>query len=321
MEYLEVPGTGMRLSRLVLGTMTFGDAVDRDTAATMLEIAADAGITMLDTANGYAGSACESLLGELLAGRRDRFLIASKVGMPHPDADGAPPLSPEAIRRCVRGSLERLRTDYLDVYYLHQPDRRTPLADTVGALAELVEQGIVRQVGVSNFAAWQIAELRHIGGPQPLFSQPLYNLISRRVEEEYLEFARHVGLTNIVYNPLGGGLLTGKHRFGETPAGGRFGDSALGEMYRRRYWDAQLFEAVDALGAVAREAGVTLPELALRWLLSRADVGAVLIGSSRVEHLKSNVDAALGGALPAETAQRCDEVWQRLRGPVPAYNR
>ncbi|WP_285495852.1 aldo/keto reductase [Actinomadura sp. NBRC 104425] len=325
METVPVPGTDLELSRLVLGTMTFGDTAGRDTAARMLDVAADAGVTMLDTANGYAGGACEEILGELLATRRDRFLLAGKVGIPHPDAGDAPPLSAEAIRRCLDGSLRRLRTDRLDVYYLHQPDRRTPIEETLDALAEQVAAGKIRYVGVSNFAAWQIAELRAAaagrGAPVPVLSQPLYNLISRRIEEEYTEFAERAGLVNIVYNPLGGGLLTGRHRFDESPATGRFGDSGLAEMYRRRYWDRRLFEAVEALAEGAAEAGLTLPELAFRWLLSRPAVGAVLVGSSKVEHLEANIAAAQGPPPGADLLELCDAVWERLRGPAPAYNR
>ncbi|RCV48472.1 aldo/keto reductase [Marinitenerispora sediminis] len=325
--HVEVPGTDLRVSRLVLGTMTFGAQVGRDDASRMLDIAADAGVTMLDTANGYAGGASESLLGDLLAARSGhRFLVATKVGMPNPDAGDLPPLAPEAIRRCLDASLRRLRLDHVDVYYLHQPDRATPMAETLAELGRLVEAGKVRHVGVSNYAAWQIAELRRIaadaGLPAPVVSQPLYNLLSRRIEDEYQEFTRTAGITDIVYNPLGGGLLTGKHVFEETPAQGRFGtESGLGEMYRRRYWNRELFDAVTELGAVAADSGQTLPELAFRWLLGNPDVGAVLLGSSKVEHLASNIGAARGGPLPDDVRAACDRVWERLRGVAPAYNR
>lgn len=325
MDRLTVPGSGLTLSRLVLGTMTFGAPVQQEDAARMLDAAEEAGITMLDTANGYAGGRSEEIIGALLAGRRDRFTLASKVGTANPDAQGAAALSPEAIERCVHASLRRLRTDYLDVYYLHQPDRQTPVERTVQALERLVSRGTVRYIGVSNYAAWQIAELRAaaatLSAPAPVVSQPLYNLISRRLDEEYLEYSTHAGLTNIVYNPLAGGVLTGKHRFGNTPEQGRFGDSAMGARYRDRYWDRQLFDAVDELARVAAEAGLTLPELSLRWLLTRPGVGAVLVGASTLAHLRSNVQSAAGGPLPPDVMTSCDEVWQRLRGPAPAYNR
>jgi aryl-alcohol dehydrogenase-like predicted oxidoreductase len=325
MDRITVPGSDLSVSRLVLGTMTFGAPVSQGDAASMLDLAEEAGITMLDTANGYAGGRSEEIIGALLAGRRERFTVASKVGIANPDAQGAAPLSPEAIERCVHASLRRLRTDYLDVYYLHQPDRQTPIERTLQALGKLVSDGTVRYIGVSNYAAWQIAELRAaaaaLSAPAPVVSQPLYNLISRRLDDEYLEFSTHAELTNIVYNPLAGGVLTGRHRFDDVPEKGRFGDSAMGVRYRDRYWDRQLFDAVDELARVAAEAGLTLPELSLRWLLTRPGVGAVLVGASTLAHLRSNVESAAGGPLPSEVMARCDEVWQRLRGPAPVYNR
>jgi len=320
MQRTEVAGRSV--SRLVLGTMNIGDTVDAAAAARMLDAAAEAGITMLDTANGYAGSRCEEILGTL---RPDRFAVATKVGIPHPDAGGAPPLSAEAIRACIRGSLSRLGLDRVDVYYLHQPDRATPLAETLAAISELVAAGAVGTLGVSNFAAWQIAELRHTaagtGAPQPVFSQPLYNLLARRIEEEYIEFSAHAGLFDIVYNPLGGGLLSGRHRFDAIAAEGRFGSSRVAERYRNRYWNPVLFDAVGRLAAIAEEAGLPLPELALRWLLTRETVGAVLVGASSVEQLQRNVEAAERGPVDADLVARCNEVWADLRGPVPAYNR
>jgi aryl-alcohol dehydrogenase-like predicted oxidoreductase len=320
MESTEV--AGLAVSRLVLGTMNIGDTVDADTAARMLDAAAEAGITMLDTANGYAGSRCEEILGTL---RPERFGVATKVGIPHPDAGGAPPLSAKAIQACIQGSLSRLGMHRVDIYYLHQPDRATPFEETLSAIAELVAAGTVGSLGVSNFAAWQIAELRRVaaetGAPTPVFSQPIYNLLARRVEEEYVEFSAHAGLFDIVYNPLGGGLLTGRHRFGDVPTDGRFGSSKLATMYRDRYWNAELFDAVGRLAAIADQAGLPLPELALRWLLTRETVGAVLVGASSVEQLQRNIAAAERGALDADVLARCDEVWADLRGPVPAYNR
>lgn len=313
------------LSRLVLGTMTFGDTVDAHGARRMVDAALDAGITGVDTANGYAGGASEEILRDLLPGRRDRVVLATKAGIPHPDADGAPPLSAVALRRCVRGSLRRLGVDHVDLFYLHQPDRATPIAETVAELGKLVAEGLVAAIGVSNFAAWQIAALNREcdeqGVPRPVAAQQLYNLIARRVDDEYLEFAQVTGLLTVVYNPLGGGLLTGRHTFEQKPGEGRFGDSRLAEMYTQRYWNDRLFAAVSALSDVAASAGIPLTELSLRWLLSQAGVGSVLLGGSRVEHLVANVEAASAGPLPADVLAACDEVGAVLRGPMPAYNR
>jgi aryl-alcohol dehydrogenase-like predicted oxidoreductase len=321
----QLPGLPRPMSRLVLGTMTFGDTVDADGAARMLDAALDGGINAVDTANAYAGGATEEILGELLPGRRDRIVLATKAGMPHPDVGELAPLSAAGLRAALEGSLRRLEIEHVDLFYLHQPDRRTPVAETLGTVAELVAEGKISGLGVSNYAAWQIGEVNHVadavGAPRPVVAQQLYNLLARRIEEEYLEFARTTGLLTMVYNPLGGGLLTGRHTFEQAPTSGRFGTSRLAPMYKDRYWNPQLFSAVAELDAVARDAGIPLAELALRWLLGRDDVGAVLLGGSKLEQLQANLAAAQAGPLPADVVGACDCVGATLRGPMPAYNR
>ncbi|MCQ8187700.1 aldo/keto reductase [Streptomyces rugosispiralis] len=322
---LALPHVPVPLSPLVLGTMTFGDTADRATAAAMLDAALDAGITGVDTANGYAGGESERILAELLPGRRDRVVLATKAGIPHPDQGEHAPLSPEGLRAALDGSLERLGTDHVDLFYLHQPDRGTPLSATLATVAEFVRAGKVLALGVSNFAAWQIAELNRVadevGAPRPVVAQQLHNLLARRIEEEYVEFASSTGLRTVVYNPLGGGLLTGRHRFDQVPDNGRFGDSKVAAMYRERYWNEEVFHAVTDLTRIASEAGLPLTDLALRWLLSRPSTDALLLGGSKVEHLNANIAAASAGPLPADVLAACDEVGARLRGPMPAYNR
>jgi aryl-alcohol dehydrogenase-like predicted oxidoreductase len=152
-------------------------------------------------------------------------------------------------------------------------------------------------------------------------AQQLYNLVARRLEEEYFEFAEATGLQTMVYNPLGGGLLSGRHRFGERPSEGRFGDSRLAGMYTERYWNAELFAAIDTLGRIADEAGLPLSELALRWLLGQERVSSMLLGGSKVSHLQANLAAAARGPLPEDVVKACAEVGVALRGPMPAYNR
>lgn len=322
---IEVPGAPVPMSRLVLGTMTFGDTVDAAGSAAILDAALEAGITGLDTANGYAGGATETILGPLLATRRDQVVLATKAGIPHPDAGDHAPLSRAGLQAALAGSLARLQVDRVDLLYLHQPDRATPIRETLTTLAGFVADGRVGAVGVSNMAAWQIAELGaaadEVGCPRPVVAQQLYNLLARRVEEEYLEFARVTGLATMVYNPLGGGLLTGKHSFDEAATSGRFGDSKLAAMYKQRYWNPELFDAVGRLSAVADGAGIPLAELSLRWLLGSPDVGALLLGGSKVAQLQQNVAAAAAGPLPADVVAACDEVGAALRGPMPAYNR
>ncbi|MFI7481564.1 aldo/keto reductase [Kocuria sp. M1R5S2] len=325
METVRLPGIDTPMSTLVLGTMTFGDTVDRDGAAAMLDAALQAGITAVDTANGYAGGATETMLGDLLADRHDELVLATKAGMPHPDAGEHSPLSARGIRLALEGSLRRLRVDRVDLFYLHQPDRRAGLDETLQTVAAMVDEGKVGALGVSNFAAWQIAEVNAAadrnGAPRPMVAQQLYNLLARRIEEEYAEFARTTGLHTMVYNPLGGGLLTGKHRFDAVPEDGRFQGSRLAAMYKERYWDEQLFDAIGELARIADDAGMPLIELALRWLVSQPATGSVLLGGSKPHQLMANLEVLARGPLDDSLLEACDRVGSDLRGPMPAYNR
>ncbi len=305
------------------GTMTFGDQTPRDVAATMVDRCRDAGITTFDTANAYNAGRSEELLGELVAPFRDEVSIATKVFNPMGDGPDDRGLSRAAIHKAIDASLRRLGTDHVELYYLHQPDPAVPLEETLGAMAELVEAGKVAAIGVSNYAAWQIAELRHLsavnGWPAVSISQQQYNLLSRRVEEEYAAYAAHADLFDVVYNPLAGGLLTGKHRHGADPEpGSRFTKA----QYRDRYWNEGQFEAVERLASIAADAGLSLLELSFRWLWSQPLVDAILLGASKLEHFEQNLAAAsVTDPLDAETLARCDEVWVALRGAAPAYNR
>jgi aryl-alcohol dehydrogenase-like predicted oxidoreductase len=316
---------GRPMSKAALGTMTFGESVDEAGAAAMVDLYLSTGGTMIDTANGYAGGKSEELLGRILSPVRDSVVLATKVGIPNPDALGAAPLSAVGIQRCVAASLRRLATDRVDVLYLHQPDRSTAPAETVDAVRSLIERGLVGAWGVSNFAAWQVAELRRLAGDaglgDPVIGQYVYSVIATRLDDEYAEYAATTGLPTIVYNPLGGGLLTGKHRPDETPGDGRFGSSALAAMYKARYWNDDVFRAVDALTAIAADAGLPTAELALRWVLARPAVDAVLLGGSRLENIRANLEAVERGPLPPDLQGEVDAVSAGLRGVMPAYNR
>ena len=308
------------LPRLGLGTMTFGDQVEVGRARDLVQHALAAGAVMIDTANVYAAGRSEIIVGQVLEGLRDRVVLATKVGIPVSPQDTAP-LAPRRIRDELESSLRRLRTDHVDLYYLHQPDRATPVEESLSAISALIAEGKVRSWGVSNFAAWQIAELRQVaiglGMPLPTAAQQPYNLLSRRLEDEYAEFARATGIATVVYNPLAGGLLTGKHQLASEPTEGRFAS----EMYRDRYWNVTTHTAVGRLQDLAADLGLTLVQLALRWLLTGDVATSVLLGASRAEHLAENLAAASDDPLGAETLDVCDEVWSTLRGVAPAYNR
>jgi len=322
METRILNGTSLQTSRLALGTMTFGSQVDQSGATEMVRRALDLGITHYDTANAYNGGESERLLGTALGARRGDALLASKVYNamgPGTDDRG---LSPAAIRKAIDASLSRLGTDYLDLYYLHQPDAQIPVEESMGAMTELVESGKVRFVGASNYAAWQLAAMRETatqtGCASPRVSQVMYNLITRRIEDEYLSCAQNYDISTVVYNPLAGGLLTGKHSSSSTPAdGSRFSNPA----YRERYWTQSQFDAVDRLRTIAKMAHASLVELSLRWLLAQDAVDAVILGASSVSQFEANVTAALGPELETGTLDACDEVWNELNGPTPRYNR
>jgi aryl-alcohol dehydrogenase-like predicted oxidoreductase len=222
----------------------------------------------------------------------------------------------------VEDSLRRLQTDYLDVYYLHRPDYSTPLDETLAAFGQLVTQGKVHYVGMSNYASWQVCQARwkcdvNRWAP-PVVTQVPYSLITRGIDEEYVAFVKEMGIGVTVYNPLGAGMLTGKHKRDSGPAEGS--RLAFNDDYRARFWHDANFDAVEQLAEVARAAGLTMVELALRWLASQDHVDSVILGASKMEHLEANLKA-VDGRLSADTLDACDDVWQTLRGPHFRYNR
>jgi aryl-alcohol dehydrogenase-like predicted oxidoreductase len=307
--------------RLVLGTMSFGDTADLETARAAIDYVLGVGVTEVDTANTYD----EEALAPVIAGRRDRIRLASKVGMAHPDAADHPPLSARALRAALDGTLRRLGTDHVDVLYLHKPGRDTPLTETLHTVFELRAEGKVGDLGISNFSAWQTLDVircaTEVGTPGPVIAQQLYNLVARRIEDEFLEFARVHDVLLTVYNPLAGGLLAGPPTDDHNSAPARFTSSWLAAAYRQRYWNPEVLNAVRKLAHVADEAGVSMPELSLRWLASQETVRGVLLGGDRLEHFTSNVEAVRRGPLSADVLTACDEATRPLAGHMPAYNR
>ena len=322
MDYRELQHTDLRASRLCLGTMTFGKQTDQAAAHAMVDRCIDAGINFFDTANAYEHGASEVMLGNAVQGRRDKLIIASKVQ--HKMGDGADEggLSRAAIFRAVEDSLRRLRMDYLDIYYLHQPDYGVPIEETLDAMETLVRQGKIRYTAASNYAGWQICQMHCIAGQKKLhvpgIAQMMYNLIARGVEQEFTSMARELGVSIIVYNPLAAGLLTGKHSSRAFTPGTRFD---YNKVYQDRYWHPQDFAAVEKLAKIAVDAGRSLISLSLNWLLHHTATDCVLLGASRLEQLEQNLKACEDGPLPAQTVEACDRVWKELRGPAPAYNR
>jgi len=288
----------------------------------MIDTCLDRGVDFIDTANMYHLGVSEEILGRILKGRRSRVILASKVRMKMGDAPDLSGLSRAAILRAIDDSLRRLDTDYLDLYYLHAPDSATPIEETLETMNELVKQGKIRQVANSNYAGWQVVEMQWLAqknGFQPsVISQPMYNLIARGIEQEYLPMCRRFGVSTIVYNPLAGGLLTGKHQREAPLLGSRFDKNKL---YLDRYWHAADFDAVEELRAIAAKAGRSLVSLALNWIYHHTSADCIIIGASRVDHLNENLKALEDGPLDDATIEACDGVWLKLRGPSPVYNR
>ena len=323
LEPRQLEGTDLTVGRIVFGAMTFGGQVDETEAAQMVATCREAGVTMFDTSNNYNNGASEEILGRIVKPFRDQVQITTKVGshvdQENPELAG---LRKKAIISGLEESLKRLGTDYVDVYYFHRPDWNTPIEESLEAVDELVKAGKVRYVAQSNFAAWQVAQA--LGAAKPndwpelRIAQLQYNLVSRRVEEEYVDAHHHLGLSSIVYNPLAGGLLTGKHSFSDLPEQ----DSRFTKpMYQDRYWNRETFEAIEELKQVAADADMSLIELSFRWLLTRPVTNCLLLGASRMEQLEQNLAALDGPAPDEDTLTRCDEVWDTLRGAAPKYNR
>jgi len=314
--------TPLQVSRLSLGTMTFGSQVDEPTARTIVDQCLEHGINFLDTANAYNAGKTEEILGRILAGRRDRVVLASKVCNKMGEAPDEQGLSPAAIKKAIEESLRRLRTDYLDLYYMHQPDYATPIEDTLSAMNDLVRAGKVRYVAASNYAAWRVCRMLWLAeknGWQPIAAvQPMYNLLARRIERELLPFCTEQQLAVVPYNPLAGGLLTGKHQAAAPIPGTRFDRLPF---YRDRYWHAENFAAVERLKQVALDAGRSLVDLSILWLLQKPTVTSIILGVSSLDHLAAALAAAEKPPLSKETLAACDEVWDQLRGVAPNYNR
>jgi 1-deoxyxylulose-5-phosphate synthase len=314
--------TGVRCSRLCLGTMTFGEQLDQNASHRLLDLAFDRGIFTFDTANAYSGGESERILGNWLKHHRNDVVVSTKVRYQMGDDLMSVGLSRRTIKSEVERSLSRLQTDFIDILYLHQPDDATDIGETLRAVEDLIREGKVHVLGVSNFAAWQIMEAYRVadqlGVTPPTIIQPMYNLLARGIEQELLPCCVSLDLSVYVYNPLAAGILTGKHdmKRGVT-SGGRFD---VFPYYQDRYWNDGNFQALMELKEIAASNGQSLIGLALNWLLYRPGVSGMILGASSEDQLRENLDV-LGDPLPDDVNNRCNEVWQKLKGPSPAYNR
>jgi aryl-alcohol dehydrogenase-like predicted oxidoreductase len=307
---------GTRAS-VALGCMNFGKRTPAAESDRIIARALERGVTVLDTANLYSDGESEKVVGRALRGRRDRVTLATKVGAARAGGK-AEGLSRASIRRALEASLARLGVDHVDIYYLHVPDHQTPITESLDAMQELRDEGKIGSLGISNYAAWQILDMMQRGRPRPVISQVMYNLLIRQIETEYAAFSRAYPIHTTVYNPLAGGLLTGRHVLsGETEKGSRFEKN---RMYQGRYWTERFFDLVEAYRGVAREEGLSLVELSYAWLASIDHVDSILVGPASVEHLDAALDAVEKDVSTA-TRARIDEIHRGHLGTDASYVR
>jgi aryl-alcohol dehydrogenase-like predicted oxidoreductase len=317
-RYRRLGRTGVRLSELGLGTLSFGGDTDEAEAGRMVRRCLDAGVNHFDCADIYQGGAAEEVLGRLVAGVRDDVLLATKVGFPTGPGVNERGASALHLRRAVEASLRRLGTDRVDLLYLHRFDQRTDLDLTLRALDDLVRAGKVLYLGVSNFAAWQAATAlgrSALHGWAPIVAtQPMYNLVKRQAEVEILPFAAAEDVAVLAYGPLAGGLLSGK--YGRSPGSGE-GRLSSDPMYRARYADEADYRAAADLAAIATEVGVHPATLAVAWVAARPGVTAPLVGARSLEQLEPSLAAA---EVELERAV-VDRITALTPAPPPATDR
>ena len=325
MQHTKFGRTGLRVSRLCLGTMTFGLQCDEAQSQAILNTAQDGGIDFLDTADVYplggdraTAGKTEEIVGRWLKGKRHNFIVATKcVGQmgPKPWDQG---MSRKHILDAIDASLKRLGTDYVDVYQLHGFDPLTPIDEALEALDAVVRTGRARYIGVSNWLAHRVAralgrsELKNLARIDSV--QPRYNMLFRTFERDLLPLCEEEGVAVIPYNPLAGGLLTGKHeKDGSPQQGTRFTLGRAGSMYQARYWHDREFDTVEQLRAVARESDMNLATLSVRWVLSNSAITAPIIGASRPDQLADSLAAEENGPLPSELKARLDQLTDQWR--------
>jgi aryl-alcohol dehydrogenase-like predicted oxidoreductase len=322
--------TGLEVSPLCLGTMTFGLQADEAVSFAILDRAHEAGVDFLDTADVYPlGGSLETVGGtEEIVGRwmherrnRDRIVLATKCRGRTGRGPNDEGLSRAHIVRAVEASLARLRTDRIDLYQTHAFDPAVPIEETLRALDDLLHAGKVRYVGCSNYPAWRLAQAlaasERLGLARYETVQPRYNLLYREIETELLPLCRAAGLGVLVYNPLAGGFLAGKYRKGEEPREGtRFRLGRAGEMYRARYWQDSQFEVVERFRKACEARALDPVTAAVAWVIAQPGITSAIIGASRAAQLDASL-AAPGLALDAELRAVCDELWWQLpRRPV-----
>ncbi len=318
MDYRFLGPTGVKVSKLAFGTMTFGGYADEATSEALYRRVRDAGINVFDCADVYNGGYSEELLGRFSEHERDRVVLTSKAYFPTSDDVNARGNSRYHLVRAVEASLRRLQTEYIDLFFLHRWDDMTAADETLRAIDDLVRQGKILYLGVSNFSAWQTMKLlglsRASGGTPVVCSQPMYNLVKRQAEVEILPMAIAEGIGVMSYSPLGGGLLTGKYGATKRPDTGRL---VTDKMYTTRYDGDVYFEAADRFTALAKELGHHPAALAVAWVAAHPGITAPLIGARNLEQL----EAVLPAASIDLDAATYDHIASIFPAPPPATDR
>jgi len=309
--------------QIILGCMNFGKQVDEKTADRMVGIFLDRGYHELDTAHNYGEGASEEILGRILPpSRREKIYIATKV-----NPFGGEGLRPESIFRQLDLSLKRLKMDAVDLLYLHAPDLKTRIEVTLETCQVLFRQGKFRELGVSNYASWQVADLWHLcrqnGWVLPTVYQGMYNTITRDVERELFPALRNFGIRFYAYNPLAGGFLTGRYaRINETPQAGRF---VINRVYMERYWKKSYFDALEVFRQAAQADRISMTQTALRWIVHHSFLkgrhrDGVILAASSLDQWEANLKS-VEGELSPEALEAADEAWAKALPDCPPYFR
>jgi aryl-alcohol dehydrogenase-like predicted oxidoreductase len=318
MHYTLLGGTGVKVSRLCYGTMSFGGDADETMSRAMFDRCREAGINFFDCADVYQAGRAEEILGDLIHGMRDEVVITSKAYFPVGDDVNARGASRYHLRSAIEASLRRLKTDRIDVYFIHRFDEQTPLEETLRGLEELVRHGKILYPGASNFAAWQVAKALGLaalrGWTRVEVLQPMYNLVKRQAEVESLPLAASENLAVIPYSPLGGGLLTGKYGGDKRPTSGRLVEN---KMYQERYGASWVYDTARDFARLAAARGFEPASLAVAWVAGHPAVTAPIIGARSVEQL----EASLKSLDIDMTSELREEISALSPAPPPATDR
>lgn len=294
MDFTYLGKSGLRVSRICLGTMDFGGGMDEATARQVVDVAREAQVNFIDTADAYTKGASETILGKLIEEDRDNWVLATKVGQ----QDGPPHhkmgMSRKWMMEAIDASLKRLQTDYVDIYYMHHRDRDTPLGESVQAMGDIIASGKANYWGFSNYYGWEIGEIIRLcdqtGTPHPVVAQPMYNLAMRMAENDYLSACAHYGIGVAPFSPLGRGILTGKYKEGEAPpADSRAGRGDANLL--KRDFQKETFHAVEVIREYAAKRGMTPTDFAVLWVLNNQIVSSVIAGPRTLEQWSAYLGA------------------------------